>query len=102
MHELAGRDENVSHARLKRDRNGMRFARLRDNASVNSHFFSDRFSFHFRDLHLRNWAGALFLFPRAKSLRDPNERSDNDDEYERADDDSFLFHLVCRVAFIGR
>jgi hypothetical protein len=101
LHELARRDQDVLHARLKRDRNGMRFARLRDNASVNDYFFGDRFSFHFCNLHFRDWTSGLLLFPNAESLRDPDERSDND-KHNRRDDNSFLVHLAFNAAFDGR
>src|SRR5438046_3614246 len=42
-HELAGRDQNVPHARFKSDRNGVGLAWLRDYASVNNHFLGDGF-----------------------------------------------------------
>jgi len=76
LHELAGRDQDMSDARFKRDRDRMRFARLRNNASVNDYFFGDRFSFHFCNLHFRDRTSGLLLFPDAESLRDPDEGSD--------------------------
>ena len=80
----------------------MRLTGLRDHASINDHFFVDGFSLHFRDLHLRNRASLFFLFSNLESLRDPGKRADDQNDGERADDDSFLFHLGCNFLFIGR
>jgi hypothetical protein len=98
---LAGRDQDVPHARFKGDRNGMSFAGLRDYASVNDHFFGDCFSFQLRNLHVRGGASRLFLFPDTEPLLEPNDSNDDQDEHDRADDDSF-FHFVFSAAFIGR
>jgi len=102
LHELAGGHQDVAHAYFKSDRHGMRLAGLGDHASVNNHFFGDGFSFHFRDLHLRDRASLFFLFSNPESLRDPNKAADNQHDRDHANDDSFLFHLGCNTLFVGR
>ena len=79
----------------------MRFAGLRDYASVGDHFFGDRFPLYFCDLHLRDRPGCLFLLPSAESLRDPHQRRDDDNERYRADEGS-PFHFEFSIAFDGR
>ncbi len=71
-------------------------------ASVNDHFFSDCFSFDFRNLHFRNRAGLFLLFSNPESLRDPDKPTDDQDERDCADDDSCLFHLGSNILFTGR
>src|SRR5207247_9797403 len=80
----------------------MRFAWLRHYASVNNHFFGDRFSFHFHDLDLGNRSGLFLFLSNDEPLGDPDKPRNNQYDRERPDNDLFLFHLGCNDLFILR